>query len=170
MKSKGNIVFLGMMGSGKTSIGKLFSQKYKLKFYDIDNLIEKNMGMKISKIFEDKGETFFRNLEEKITLDILQKKNIVISLGGGSFLNKKVQKEIRNNHTSFWLYWDNIAIINRIKRSHKRPLAIKSTINDLNDLIKKRSNIYAKAMYKIDCNGLSKKEIVNKVFETYETN
>ena len=103
-------------------------------------------------------------------MNILQKKKSVISLGGGSFLNKKVQKEIHNNHTSFWLYWDNRTIIDRIKKSHKRPLAIKSTIDDLNDLIKKRSNIYAKAMYKIDCNGLSKKEIVNKVFETYETN
>ena len=74
MKSKGNLVFLGMMGSGKTSIGKLFSQKYKLKFYDTDYSIENNLGMKISKIFTDKGENFFRNFEEKITLNILKKK------------------------------------------------------------------------------------------------
>ena len=61
MKSKENIVFLGMMGSGKTSIGLLLSKELKLKFYDIDNLVEEEIGMKIAKIFETKGEEFFRN-------------------------------------------------------------------------------------------------------------
>ena len=65
MKSKGNIVFLGMMGSGKTSIGKLFSKKYKLKFYDTDELIERDLGMKISKIFANKGEIFLEILRKK---------------------------------------------------------------------------------------------------------
>ena len=126
--------------------------------------------MKISKIFEEKGEVFFRNIEEKITLNILKKKNIIISLGGGSFLNKKIQKEILDNHTSFWLYWDRTVIINRIKKSSKRPIAHKLTLFELNHLIKKRSNIYSKALYKIDCNGLSKKEVVKKIFDIYETN
>ena len=170
MKSKGNIVFLGMMGSGKTSIGKLFSQKHKIKFYDTDKSIENNLGMKISKIFTIKGETFFRNFEEKTTLDILKKKNIIIALGGGSFLNKKIQKEVLKNHTSFWLNWDKSIIINRIKNSSKRPVAYKASINELNNLIKKRSNIYAKALYKINCDGLSKIEIVKKIFDLYETN
>tara|TARA_Y100001970_G_scaffold22863_1_gene26545 strand:- start:13205 stop:13717 length:513 start_codon:yes stop_codon:yes gene_type:complete len=170
MKSKGNIVFLGMMGSGKTSIGKLFSQKHKFKFYDTDKFIENNLGMQISKIFTIKGEAFFRSFEEKITLDILKKKNIVIALGGGSFLNKKIQKEVLKNHTSFWLNWDKTTIINRIKSSAKRPVAYKATPYELNNLIKKRSNIYAKALYKVDCDGLSKLEIVKKVFNLYETN
>ena len=65
-----NIVLVGMMGSGKTSIGTLFSKKLNLNFFDIDNHIEKEQGMKISKIFEEKGEKFFRELEEKITLNI----------------------------------------------------------------------------------------------------
>ncbi len=170
MKSKGNIVFLGMMGSGKTSIGKLFSKKHKLKFYDTDQLIEKSLGMKISKIFLKKGQVFFRNFEEKIILDILKKKNIIVSFGGGSFLSKKVQKEVLENHTSFWLNWDDNVIINRIHKSPKRPIAFKSTKNELLDLIKKRSNIYAKALYKVDCDGLSKLEIVEKIFSIYETN
>ena len=71
MKSSKNIVFLGMMGSGKTSIGFLISKKLKLDFFDIDNYIENNLGMKISKIFKNKGEKFFREYEEKITLNIL---------------------------------------------------------------------------------------------------
>ena len=167
---KGNVVFLGMMGSGKTSIGKLFSKKLKLQFYDTDDHIEKKLQMKISKIFADKGEEFFRNYEEKMTLKILKKKNIVVALGGGSFLNKRIQKEIIDNHTSFWLYWDNSVILNRVKNSSKRPIAYNSTQDELSDLIKKRSNIYAKALYKIDCNGLSKLEIVKKIFEIYKKN
>ena len=103
MKSSKNIVFLGMMGSGKTSIGFLISKKLNLKFFDIDNNIENNLGMKISKIFKDKGEKFFREYEEKITLNILKKNNIVIALGGGAFLNKNIRNEILKNHFSFWL-------------------------------------------------------------------
>ncbi len=170
MKSKGNIVFLGMMGSGKTSIGKLFSKKYKLKFYDTDHFIENQLGMKISKIFATKGEKFFRNFEEKITLNILKKKNIVVSLGGGAFLNKKIQNEVLDNHISFWLYWNTNIIIDRIKKSAKRPIAFNSSRNDLVNLIKKRSNIYAKAIYKIECDDLTKSEIVEKILNIYETN
>ena len=76
MESKGNIVFLGMMGSGKTTIGKLFSKKQNLNFFDTDEQIEKSTGMKISKIFEKKGEKYFRELEEKTTLNLLKKKGI----------------------------------------------------------------------------------------------
>ena len=61
--------------------------------------------MKISKIFEDKGESFFREIEEKITLQIIKKRESVISLGGGAFINQKIKKEILLNHISFWLNW-----------------------------------------------------------------
>ena len=61
-------------------------------------------------------------------------------------------------------------IINRIKNSSKRPIAIQSTEIELEDLIKKRSNIYSKAMYKVNCDGLTKNEIVNKIIDIYETN
>ena len=70
MKSKENLVFLGMMGSGKTSIGLIVSKKLKIEFIDVDNEIEREQGMKISKIFETKGEDYFRKIEENITLKI----------------------------------------------------------------------------------------------------
>ena len=78
MESSKNIVFLGMMGSGKTSIGFLVSKKLKLDFYDVDNYIEKKLDMKISEIFQNKGEVFFRKEEEKITLNILKKKSALL--------------------------------------------------------------------------------------------
>ena len=168
MKSKENIVFLGMMGSGKSSIGKLVSKKLQLDFFDIDACIEKDLGMSISKIFETKGEIFFRNFEEKITLKTLRKNKIVIALGGGAFLNKNIQSEILVNHLSFWLKWNKNTLIRRIKNSSKRPIASKASNKELINMIKKRSNIYSKAMYKVDCNNLTKTEIVKKVINTYE--
>jgi shikimate kinase len=170
MKSKENIVFLGMMGSGKTSIGFLISKKLKLEFFDIDQIIEKELNMKISKIFETKGEKFFREIEEKITFKILKKRNVIISLGGGAFINNKIRKEILINHLSFWLKWDSKILIKRIRNSFKRPMAMKATNIELIDLINKRSNIYSKALYKVDCNNLKKNEIVNKILNLYETN
>jgi shikimate kinase/shikimate kinase/3-dehydroquinate synthase len=169
MKSKENLVFLGMMGSGKSSIGFLIADKLKLNFIDIDKEIEKELDLSISKIFEIKGEDFFRKFEEKITLKKLKFTSTVISLGGGTFINKNVRKEILKNHISFWLNWSNEILLNRVKNSKKRPLAFNSTKDELIDLIKKRSNIYSKALYEIKCDKLSKNEIVKKIVKIYES-
>ena len=168
MDSKENLVFLGMMGSGKSSIGYLVSKNLKIDFIDVDNEIEKKTGLKISKIFEKEGEKYFRQIEEAETLKYLKNKQTVISLGGGAFLNNRIKKEVLNNHISFWLNWDIKTLINRIKDSKKRPIANKSSISEIEDLIKKRSIIYSKAMYKIDCENLTKSEIVKKVIKIYE--
>ena len=168
MESKENIVFLGMMGSGKTSIGLLISKKLNLQFYDIDQIIEKELEMSISDIFEKKGEKFFRDIEEKTTLKILKKKWIVVSLGGGAFINKKIREEILKNHLSFWLNWNSKTLIQRIKKNIKRPIALKSSTSELIDLIKKRSVVYSKSKYKINCEKLSKNEIVNEIINFYE--
>ena len=170
MKSKKNVILIGMMGAGKSTIGRLISKKYNLKFVDIDKLIENETKMKISDLFEKKGEIFFRNLEEKTTLKVLNFKDTVVSLGGGGFINEKIRLEILKNHFSFWLKWNNKTLINRIKLSKKRPLAFNLSDNELNKLIKKRSKIYSKAMFKIYCQNLKKHEIVKKINDIYEAN
>ena len=169
MKSKENLVFIGMMGSGKSSIGLLVARRLKLNFIDIDNEIEKKLGTTISKTFEDKGEEYFRKVEEKITLNKLKKHSSVISLGGGAFINEKIRKEILKNHISFWLNWSDNILLKRIKNSKKRPLAIKLSDDLIIDLIQKRSTIYSKAMFEIKCDNLTKNEVVNKIIEIYET-
>ena len=163
MESNKNLVFLGMMGSGKTTLGKIVSKKLNKEFIDVDQAIEQQEGMVISEIFEKKGEPFFRILEEKISLHSLKKKNSVISLGGGAFLNKKIQKEILKNHISIWLKWDSKNLISRIKNSQKRPIAIKLSDNDLNKLINERSKIYSKAKYQIRCDRLTKSELMKRI-------
>ena len=128
-----------MMGSGKSSIGSLIAKKLQLNFIDIDNVIENELGLSVKKIFETKGENYFRKFEEKTTLKKLKSSSTVISLGGGAFSNKEIRKEVIKNHISFWLNWSNDILLNRIKNSKKRPLAFNSSENEIIDLIK--SNI-----------------------------
>ena len=170
MKSKENLVFLGMMGSGKSSIGVLVAKKLKLNFIDIDNEIEKKLGTTISKIFDEKGEDFFRKVEEKLTIKNLKLHSSVISLGGGAFINEKIRKEVLKNHLSFWLNWNINILLGRIKNSKKRPLAINSSDDQIINLIQKRSNIYAKALFEIKCDNLTKNEVGNKIIKIYESN
>ena len=169
METKENLVFLGMMGSGKSSIGLQIAKKLKLTFVDIDKEIERELGMSIKKIFETKGENFFRKFEEKITLKKLKLDSVVISLGGGAFTNKLIRKEVLRSSISFWLNWNTTILLKRIRYSKKRPLAFNATDNQLVDLIKKRNNIYSKALYEIKCDNLSKRQVVDKVLKIYET-
>ena len=169
MKIKENLVFLGMMGSGKSSIGSLIAKKLELNFIDIDSEIENELGISIKKIFDTKGEDYFRKFEEKITLKKLKLNPVVISLGGGAFMNKNIKKEVLKNHLSFWLNWNYKTLLSRIKYSKKRPLAINAKDDELVSLIKKRSDIYSKALYEIKCDNLSKNEIVKKIVDIYET-
>ena len=169
MKSKENLVFLGMMGSGKSSIGSLIAKRLKLNFIDIDREIEKELGTSIKKIFKSKGENYFRKFEEKITLKRLKLNSVVISLGGGAFTNKNIRKEVLKDNLSFWLNWNENILLDRIKNSKKRPLAFNATDNELIDIIQRRSTIYSKALYEIKCDNLSKNQIVKKILKIYES-
>ena len=170
MQLNKNIVLLGMMGSGKSTIGYLLSKKLDLKFKDVDKIIEKETEHKISWIFESKGENYFRKLEEKITLQLLKSDKNIISLGGGAFINENVRKEVLLKSLSFWLYWNNSTIIKRIFKSKKRPIAFKASSFEINKLITDRSKIYSLANYKINCEKLSKNMIIKKIIDIYEKN
>ena len=170
MKSKKNLILIGMMGSGKSTIGSLISKKLNVKFIDIDSVLEDVTKMKIAEIFEKKGENFFRNLEEKITLKLLNSTNNVISLGGGGFINEKIRKEVLKNNFSFWLNCDTQTLLNRIKKNKKRPIAFNLSDSELTELIAKRTKIYSKAQFKINCHKLTKIEIVEKILKVYDHN
>ena len=126
--------------------------------------------MTVSKIFEVNGENYFRNLEEKITIKSLKQKNVVISLGGGGFINDKIRKDVLINHCSFWLDWDDLVLIKRIKGSKKRPLVSNSTEQEIKAIINKRKKVYSKASFNINCNKLTKSEIVKTIIKVYEFN
>ena len=96
---KKNLVLLGMMAVGKTTIARIVAKKHNLKFVDIDLNITKNNSMTIAEIFKNKGENFFREKEEKEVLKFLKKNNCVIALGGGAFINKTVRENVLKDAT-----------------------------------------------------------------------
>ena len=165
---KKNLVLIGMMGSGKSTIGRLLSDTTKQNLIDTDKLIEKETKSNISEIFQKKGENFFRKIEEKIVLNSLKFSNTIIAVGGGAFLNDKIREKIKNNCISVWLNCNEQTLIPRIKNSKKRPKAYQLKDKDLIKLINNRSKIYSKADYKINCDTLTKKEIIEKILKIYE--
>ena len=157
-----------MMGVGKTTVGKIVAKKQNLEFIDTDKNIEEKCSMKISEIFEKKGEKFFRIEEEKESLKSLKKNNSVIALGGGAFINKTVRKYILKNAVSMWLYIDLKILKKRIKWNKKRPLLNKeNNKRKINELYFKRKNIYKLANHRINCNNINKENIANKIIIFY---
>ena len=158
-----------MMGVGKSTLGKIVSKKQNLEFVDIDKSIEKKNSMTISEIFEKKGEKFFRAEEQNEVLKCLEKKNCVIALGDGAFINKTLRENILKNAVSIWLDINIKTLIKRVKWSKKRPL-LKNANNQkkMRDLYYKRKNIYKLANNKIKCDNLEKENIVKKIIDLYE--
>tara|TARA_B100000749_G_C18278059_1_gene403191 strand:- start:45 stop:554 length:510 start_codon:yes stop_codon:yes gene_type:complete len=166
---KKNLVLIGMMAAGKTTLAKIVARKRKLEFIDTDLYIEKKNFMTISQIFEKKGEPFFRAEEEKQVLKCLRKRNCVISLGGGAFINKTIRENILKKCISIWLDVDTKTLGERIGWNKRRPLLDgKNNQNKINKLYAERKNIYKNANYKIDCKNFSKNELVKKIIELYE--
>ena len=164
-----NLVLVGMMGVGKTTLGKIVSKMTDLKFIDTDANIEKNCLMKISEIFKRKGENFFRLQEKKEVLKLLKESNSVIALGGGAFIDKTIRDNILKNAVSIWLDADLKDLNKRIKWSNKRPLLNeKNNQKKINKLYDERKNIYKLANHKINCDNLSKESIAKKIITFYE--
>ena len=164
-----NLVLLGMMGAGKSTIGKIIAKKQGLEYVDTDDKIEEKCSMKISEIFKEKGEKFFRLEEEKEVLNSLKKSNCVVALGGGAFMNRTVRNNILKNAVSVWLDNDLEIISKRTKWSKKRPLLDKkNNQKKINKLYAERKNIYKLANYKINCDNLNKENIANKIIIFYE--
>ena len=165
MKYNKNLILIGNMAAGKSTIGRLLAKKLNIKFFDTDFIIENKTKMKIFEIFEKKGEATFRDLEKKIILNLLNKNNCVISLGGGAFINDAVRKVVQKDNTTIWLNWSFKTLIDRIKKNNKRPVASNLSNNELKNFLISRSKIYSKANYKIDCENMEKLEIVNKIIQ-----
>ena len=164
-----NLVLLGMMGVGKTTLGKIVSKKLNLQFIDTDDNIEKNCSMKISEIFKKKGEEFFRVEEEKEVLKSLKESNSVIALGGGSFVNEIARKNILENAISIWLDVSIDDLNKRIKWNDKRPLLGEGSNEEkIKKLYIERKDIYKLANHKINCDNLTKENIVEKIVTFYE--
>ena len=160
--SKKNICLVGLMGSGKTHVGKILSKELGLRFIDTDILIEKKMNMTINEIFKEYGEKYFRNIEEKIVNSELVKKNSIVSLGGGSILSNLTRKNLKEYCYTIFLNINIEILYNRIKNSKKRPLIIKENIKEtLSNLLSQRMKYYKEANLII--NQSNSEKIIEKI-------
>jgi len=159
-----------MMGVGKSTVGKKLAKKLKLKFIDIDKIIEKKEKRTIKEIFEDKGEGYFRKIEKKISLEELKKSNSVIALGGGAFMDSSIRKEAENLSISFWLDLSLESLLIRLKNVKKRPLLNQDRLEEsVNKIYSERKKIYNKSDFKIKCNLMNADQIVSKIIKLYES-
>ena len=164
-----NLTLTGMMGVGKSTIGKILAKQLNYKFVDVDKLIESKEGSTINYIFKNKSESYFRKIENDITLVELKKYNSVISMGGGAFLNNSIRKSAKKLSTSFWLDVSIDELIKRLKKNNKRPLLFKKNINEeVKKIYFDRKKIYSEADYRIKCNSLKSEEIAKKIISLYE--
>ena len=168
---KKNLTLTGMMGVGKSTIGKAVSKGLSMQFIDIAKIIEKKLKLTVHKIFEKQGERFFREIEEKVTLEEIKKKNRIISLGGGAFMNAKIRNCVILNTKSFWLHLDANLLEKRLVNAKKRPLLNNKNIRiDLEKIYKERKTTYSLANHKINCNNLTTNLITKKIIFLYENN
>ena len=163
------IVLVGMMGCGKSTIGKIVAEKLNWFFLDSDKEIENEMNLSTKDIFDKYGEQFFRNKEYEIFKFYGKKKNILISSGGGSFCQKITYRIIKEYFYSIWLDVNEDILFQRLKKNkNKRPLLNSLNDNGLRRKIKEimfeRKDCYIKANKRIELNEQSIKESSNKTY------
>jgi shikimate kinase len=165
------IVLLGYMGSGKTTIGKLLAERLEINFLDLDDYIENTEAMTISAIFSDKGEVYFRKKEAECLRELLgTHENFVLSIGGGTPCyanNMKTISELTEN--GVYLKVGLNELVNRLSlEKAKRPLIAKISNEDLPEFIGKhlfeRSFFYNQAKHVVDCNDKTIEEIVSEIY------
>ena len=163
------IVLIGMMGTGKTHLGKMLAEALGLEFFDSDHVIEERGGLSINEIFELYGEERFRQSEEKAILELLGQGACVIATGGGAPVNPTILKSIKSQAISIWLKSDIEAIYERVKQNKTRPLLNKDNPKQiLSDLLAAREDIYAQADITIETQGNNANTALSEMIEAIE--
>jgi len=156
-----SIVLVGMMGAGKSSIGRRLASDLDLPFVDADAAIESAAGMSIPEIFEAHGEPYFRSGEARVIARLLESGPQVLASGGGAFINPQTRELIRTRGISVWLKADLDVLLRRIKRRSDRPLLrTDDPERTLQRLIEERYPIYAEADVTIHSRDVSHEAIV----------
>ncbi len=164
--NKKPIVLIGMMGAGKTTIGRRLANRLGLEFIDSDNEIEQASGMSIIDFFDKHGECEFRKGEAKVIKRILEQKNIVLATGGGAFINQATRDLIKQKTISIWIKADFDLLFARISKRATRPLLqTKNPKQILKKLIDERYPIYQQANINLTSRDVPHEEVVNDLID-----
>ena len=169
---KNNIILIGFMGAGKTSVGETLSAKYGMELLDTDQLIEKKAGMTISKIFAEQGEDSFRALETGVLKELLAgADHTVVSVGGGLPLREENRAVLKQLGAVIYLKVKPETVLERLKGDTTRPLLQGGDVERrVNDLLEYRSPVYESAAHRvIEVDGLDLDEIADEIYRiTYD--
>lgn len=159
-----NLVFVGLMGAGKSAVGRMVANQLGLPFVDTDVEIERVSRMSISELFAAYGEDEFRALETRVIKRLLRSGPRVVSTGGGAFINDRTRKQIERGGISLWLKADLEVLWERVnKRDHRPLLKTENPKQTLKDLMDKRYPIYELADLTIQSRDVRKEVIANEV-------
>jgi len=158
------IVLVGMMGAGKTSIGRRLAVELGIPFVDADSEIEKAAGMSISDMFQSKGEAYFRAGEARVIARLLDCGPQVLATGGGAFMNEQTRRLIHDKGVSVWLKADRDVLLRRIKRRTDRPLLNNSNPEQtLTELLQVRDPVYAEAELTVQSRDVPHETIMTEI-------
>lgn len=161
-----NIVLTGMMGTGKTSVGKKLVRRLGMKYIDTDEMIRKDTGKTIPQIFEQDGEKKFRDIEKKAVKVVSMLNNYVISTGGGAVKNTQNIEELERNSIVVCLYADADTIYKRTKKHSHRPLLnVKDPIKAINNLLAERKKFYRRCDLMLDTSKKSINQITEEIIK-----
>ena len=162
------VVLVGLMGSGKTTIGVVLARRLSVPFFDSDQMIEEQAGATVPEIFERDGEEFFRKVEAKTIKKTLEdaKNPLVLATGGGAFMNKDTRQVIKKNAISIWLNADLEILVDRVEHKHNRPLLKGVDVSEkMQTLIDERYPIYKEADIMVDTNSNSRTIIMTSIMD-----
>lgn len=139
----GNIILVGLMGAGKSTVGRMISRKLKMDFFDSDHMIVERTGVGIPTIFEIEGEAGFREREEAMIKELCEKDNAVIATGGGSLMSQTNREHIKKAGKVVYLRTSAEQLFSRIRHDKNRPLMqTDNPLQTLKDLLKSREKDY----------------------------
>ena len=161
-----SIVLIGLMGAGKTAVGRRLANKLELPFIDADTEIEMAAGASISEIFAEHGEAYFRQGEGKVISRLLESGPQVLATGGGAYMNADTRTAIKAHGLSVWLKADVKVLLKRVGRRGNRPLLARGNPEGvMQKLMDERYPIYAKADVTVESRDVPHEVIVNAVVE-----
>ena len=164
------VVLIGMMGAGKSAIGRMIAQELHLDFMDADHEIEKAAALTIPEIFEKYGEDHFRYGERKVIARLLRSKIHILATGGGAFMNEETRHTIANNAISIWFKADFDILWERVSRKSHRPLLhTPDPQGTLKKLIEDRYPVYEEADIIVECDDVSKEDMRDRVIDALHT-
>lgn len=167
-----NIVLIGFMGTGKSTVGLKIAEKLKMEFIDMDREIEKVAGMSISELFRKHGEIRFRSEEKLMAEKLSNKKNVVIATGGGIVLQEENIEALRKNGILICLDAEPEDIFERVNRKRgSRPLLKKNLqVEDIEEMLNARESYYACADFRVNTSGKELEAVVNDVIKYIKNN